>query len=106
MVVEAYTAAEIVCRKVLMHVAVDKGAPENQSFAAYLTYLETQGFITAPMRSWTQRIRLHGNESTHDLPAPDEQRAKDTISFTAELLRIVYEMPYMEGRYAPPTSSR
>lgn len=37
MEVNAYTAAELICRKILMHVAADKGADEGKSFAAYLT---------------------------------------------------------------------
>ena len=30
----AYTAAELLCRKILMHVAVEKGAKEGESFGA------------------------------------------------------------------------
>jgi hypothetical protein len=41
MSVVAYTSAELICRKVLMQVAVEKGAREGDSFANYLSYLES-----------------------------------------------------------------
>jgi hypothetical protein len=40
MAVQAFTAAELICRKILMHVAVEKGAKAGESFTAYLTHLE------------------------------------------------------------------
>jgi hypothetical protein len=46
MSVNAFTACELICRKILMHVAVDKGAKEGESFAAYIDYLESKEYIT------------------------------------------------------------
>lgn len=97
--VGAYTASDLVCRKILMHVAVDKGAREGEPFASYLEYLETQGYVTPPMRSWVGMIRTHGNEAAHLLEEPDRARAESTLMFTAELLRIIYEMQHMAARY-------
>lgn len=102
MEVNAYTAAELICRKILMHVAVDKGAKEGDSFAAYLTYLEAQGYVTPPMKGWVNLIRQHGNKSTHKLEAPEKNRAESTVMFTAELLRLTYEMEYMANKFSPP----
>lgn len=98
----AYTAAELVCRKILMHVAADKGAPEGEPFAAYLTYLEKQGYVTPPMKGWVDLIRKHGNEATHRLAKTDRTRAESTVMLTAELLRLVYEMEHMSQKYASP----
>src|SRR2546427_844593 len=56
----AYVAAETVCRKILMHVAVDKDAKEGLKFAAYLAHLEAAGYITPPMKPWVGLIRDHG----------------------------------------------
>jgi Domain of unknown function (DUF4145) len=98
--VRAYTAAELVCRKILMHIAVDKGAKEGQKFAAYLTYLESAGYVTPPMKGWVELIRKHGNVATHELPSTNRQRAASTVMFTAELLRLVYEMEHMAQQYA------
>jgi DNA-directed RNA polymerase subunit RPC12/RpoP len=98
--VGAYTAAEVMCRKILMHIAVDKGAKEGQKFAAYLTYLESAGYVTPPMKAWVELIRRHGNVAAHDLPSTNRQRAESTVMFTAELLRLVYEMEYMAQQYS------
>jgi len=92
MSVNAHTAAELLCRKVLMYVAADKGAAEGLTFVAYLNHLESAGFITPPMKPWVDLIRQHGNQATHSLAAPDQKRAEGTVMFTAELLRLVYEM--------------
>jgi len=101
MAAQAFTAAELLCRKILMHIAVEKGAAAGEKFAAYLTYLEQTGYITPPMKPWVDLIRKHGNLATHELPPSDRQRAESTVMFTAELLRLVYEMEYLAQRYTP-----
>lgn len=100
MSVQAYTSSELICRKILMHVAVDKGAAEGQTFTSYIDYIEAQGYITPPMKSWVDLIRKHGNEATHRLTPANKDRAEGTIMFTAELLRLVYEMDAMAKKYA------
>ncbi|WP_299775525.1 DUF4145 domain-containing protein [uncultured Pseudoteredinibacter sp.] len=99
MEVNAFTAAELICRKILMHVAADKGAKEGESFAFYLDYLEQQGYVTPPMKGWVDLIRQHGNKSTHKLDSPEKERAQSTVMFTAELLRLVYEMEFMANQF-------
>jgi len=99
MEVNAYTAAELLCRKILMHVAVEKGAKEGESFASYLSYLENNGYVTPPMKTWVDLIRQHGNKATHKLEAPEKERAQSTVMFTAELLRLTYEMEYLANKY-------
>lgn len=99
MSVDAFTSCELICRKILMHVAVEKGAKEGESFTNYLSYLEGQGFITPPMKGWVDLIRQHGNKATHLLENPDKKRAESTIMFTAELLRLIYEMEHISKQY-------
>ncbi|HET7386781.1 MAG TPA: DUF4145 domain-containing protein [Nocardioidaceae bacterium] len=100
--VHAYTAGELMCRKILMHVAVDKGAAEGDTFASYLDYLQTQGYITPPMKPWADVIRQHGNHATHKIPAADQSRALGTLAFTTQLLRMIYEMDHKVARYLTP----
>lgn len=97
--VDAYGACELVCRKILMCVAVEKGAKEGESFSSYLTYLGEKGFITDAMMGWVEIIKKNGNKATHKIEKVDKGRAESTIMFTAELLRIVYEMEFMAKRY-------
>ncbi len=99
----AFTAVELVCRKILMHVACDKGAKEGQTFASYLDNLETQGYVTPAMRDWVKLIKNHGNDSTHKLASPDRDRAAGTLLFTVQLLRTVYEMSHIAGKFTNPT---
>jgi hypothetical protein len=99
MEVSAYTAAELICRKILMHVAVEKGASEGESFVSYLSYLENNGYVTPPMKTWVDLIRQHGNRATHKLETPEKERAQSTVMFTAELLRLIYEMEYLAKQY-------
>jgi len=99
MVVDAYGACELVCRKILMCVAVEKGAKEGEPFSSYLTYLGERGFITDAMMGWVEIIRENGNKATHKIEKVAKERAESTIMFTAELLRIVYEMEFMAKKY-------
>lgn len=99
----AYTSCELICRKILMHVAVEKGADEGGSFAGYITHLENKGYVTPPMKRWVDLIREHGNRAAHVIENPSRERAESTIMFTAELLRLIYEMAHMSSKYAPET---
>ena len=97
--INAFTACELVCRKILMHVGVDKGAETGQSFISYLDYLEEKGYITPIIKDWADLIREIGNQSTHELIPPDENRTKATLMFTMELLRIIYEMQHVASKF-------
>ncbi|MGI0019029.1 MAG: DUF4145 domain-containing protein [Nitrososphaera sp.] len=101
---KAYAACEQVCRKILMYVGVEKGERECDTFENYLTHLENEGYVTKPMKSWVEQIRKNGNKATHKLDNPGETRAKSTLMFTAELLRLIYEMDYVSKHYGgtPP----
>jgi Domain of unknown function (DUF4145) len=93
MSVNAFTVAAMACRKVLMNVAVEEGAKENESFAAYVNWLADEGFVPAKGRSWVDRIRENGNEANHEIPDIDRTDAEDVLSFTEMLLKVNYEMP-------------
>lgn len=93
MSVNAYTAAVMACRKVLMNVAVAEGAPTGKRFADYVKWLGDQGFVPAKGRSWVDRIRKKGNEANHEIPDVERADAEDIITFTEMLLKVNYEMP-------------
>jgi hypothetical protein len=102
--INAHTACEQMCRKILMHVAVEKGAEEGEKFEIYVDYLAKAGYVTPPMKGWVDLIRKNGNKSTHKLHAPDPVRAESTLVFTAELLKLVYEMEHLSKKYAPTSN--
>jgi hypothetical protein len=91
--VGASHAAVMVCRKILMHVAVLKGAPENQSFVQYVDYLVDSNFVPPNTREWVDEIRQVGNDANHEISViqPDEARA--VLEFVSMLLKLLYEYP-------------
>jgi hypothetical protein len=95
MEIKAFTAVELVCRKILMHVAAEKGAEEGKPFVHYVSFLEQAGYVAPEMRKWVDLIRQHGNVAAHELESPDEHRAGSTFMFTVGLLRLVFEMEFL-----------
>ena len=90
--IAAYTSAELMCRKILMHVAVDvvKSAP-GESFVHYVDALDAAGYITTGMKKTVDKVRSRGNIATHDLPASTEEESLMTMAITEHLLRGIYE---------------
>ncbi|MBL9005901.1 MAG: DUF4145 domain-containing protein [Myxococcales bacterium] len=91
--VGAHTAAVMICRKILMHVAVEKGADKNKNFVYYVNYLDEKRYITPDSRPWIDMIREVANEATHEILIINSESANMIITFTDMLLRLVYEFP-------------
>jgi hypothetical protein len=93
MAVHSYTAAVLICRKLLMNIAVSQKAKENQAFIHYVDYLASQGYVPPNGRTWVDRIRTKGNEATHEIKLMSQPDAEELLSFTEMLLKFVYEFP-------------
>jgi hypothetical protein len=91
--VYAYTCAVLACRKLLMNIAVDKGAEVGLSFMDFVEFLNSKGFIPPNGKPWVEYIRKKGNEANHEIAPMGKKDAEDLINFTEMLLRIVYEFP-------------
>lgn len=89
----SYTAVVLCCRKILMHIAVEKGAPEGHNFIEYVEYLSTMNYIPPDAKGWVDHIRTKGNEANHEIMLMEEEDAKDLLSFIQMLLKIIYEFP-------------
>ena len=104
MAVSSYTAAVLVCRKILMNVAVDLRAEQNKSFIQYVQYLADNNYVPPNARGWVDHIRKKGNEANHEILLMSKTDAEELIGLTEMLLKIIYEFP---GRVpvasAPPT---
>lgn len=94
--VNAFTAVVLLCRKILMHIAVERGADENKNFVYYVDYLKEHNLITATSRDWVDKIRQVGNNANHELVQEDSEEAKRILTFTSMLLMTTYEYPAME----------
>jgi hypothetical protein len=76
-----------------MHIAVDAGAPENQSFLDYVNALAAKGFIPPQGKDWVDYIRTRGNEANHEILLMGQDDSKALVSFVEMLLRFIYELP-------------
>lgn len=91
--VGAWTASELVCRKILMHVAVDQcGAKEGDSFWKYVDALDEARFFPASLKPVIDGIRQRGNTATHELAQSTETEARKTLDITHHVLRTIYEL--------------
>jgi Domain of unknown function (DUF4145) len=107
----AYTAAEIMCRKILMHLAVDmSGSAPGKSFVQYIDDLEAGNYIMAGLKPVVDQIRSRGNKANHELPASTQQESISTMTITQHLLSGIYELPTLAGSPAsagaPPATTQ
>ncbi len=93
MKVNAYTAAALCCRKLLMNVAVAKNAKKDLNFADYVDFFYKEGLIPKDSKEWVDHIRDKGNEATHEIPNTSREDAEDLITFSEMLLKIIFEFP-------------
>lgn len=56
----ANTASVICSRKLLVNIAVSKGAKEGLKFIDYIEYLSDKGFISPDGKEWVDHIRKKG----------------------------------------------
>jgi hypothetical protein len=91
--VNAFTSAVLTCRKLLMHLAVEKGAPEGRSFLQYVEYLSDKNYVPPDGKGWVGYIRTKGNEANHEIRIMSLEEASDLITFSEMLLKFVYEFP-------------
>lgn len=91
----AFNATVMICRKILMNLAVQHGAAENKNFLHYVDYLTEKGFVPPQGRAWVDAIRLKGNEATHEIELMTSKDAQLVLHFTEALLRFNYEMPHI-----------
>lgn len=92
---ECYHSVIMVSRTLLMYIAVDKGADAGKTFAEYINYLETNGFIGSQNKAWVDKIRKIGNKYTHEMGMATQEDADKVIVFIKQLLGNLYEMPHL-----------
>ena len=101
-----YTAAVLCCRKLLMHLAVAKGAKENDSFKSYVEYLANNNHVPPACKLWVEQIKDVGNEANHEIKMMKKEDAEHLVSFCEMLLKIFYEFPAVaQARKAPQATA-
>lgn len=99
--VSSFTASVLAFRKILMHVAVDKGAQQGQNFLQYVEHLANNGYVPPDGRGWVDHIRQRGNEANHEIVIMSQEQTLQLLSFVEMLLKFVYEFP---ARITPTSS--
>lgn len=89
----AFTGTTLLCRKLLMHIAVDLGAKENESFAVYVKFFDEQHFISPRSHGWVDEIRKIGNKANHKLDMNTKEEAEKDLIFCEMILKSNYEYP-------------
>lgn len=89
----AFTAAVLCCRKLLMNIAISKGAAKDKKFIEYVEFLSEKGFIPPDGKEWVDHIRKKGNEATHEIAIMKKEDAEELLSFVEMLLKFIYEFP-------------
>jgi hypothetical protein len=97
--VNSSTAAILTCRKILMHIAVEKGASTGKSFLEYVEFLAQQNYVPPNGKGWVDYIRKKGNEANHEIKVMSSEDAADLITFLEMLLKFIYEFP---AKVQPP----
>lgn len=90
---ESFTAAAMCCRKLLMNIAVSKGAKKNLSFAEYVGYLCDNHYVPIGAKGWVDHIRDKGNEANHEIEITSKEDAIKLMKFTESLLVNIFELP-------------
>jgi hypothetical protein len=104
--VTAYTAAVLCCRKLLMHIAVVKGAPAGESFVSYVEYLAAKNYVPPDAKGWVDHIRTKGNEANHEISIMGKEDAEDLLAFCEMLLKVIFEFPALAKRKGPAGSAK
>lgn len=102
---QAFTATVLLCRKLLMHIAVERGAEPNKTFLSYVEYLSSHGYVPPDGKEWVDHIREKGNEANHEIKAMSFQDAEGLLMFSEFLLKFMYEFPSKVSRMKTGSSS-
>lgn len=91
--VNAYTASAMACRKILMNIAVSKGAKENLKFVQYVKFLSDNNFVPPDGKGWVDHIKNKGNDANHKIEIVSKEDGEELLYFTEMLLTFIYAVP-------------
>ena len=90
---KCYTSSQMIARTLLMHIAVEQGAKDGETFAKYIDYLDSNGFIPPNGKQWVDFIRKSGNVANHEIVIKEKEETEKVITFLSSLLLFIYELP-------------
>ena len=93
LVIGAWTATNMLARKLLMNVAVDKGAEQNKVFSYYVDWMGNSEWNTTGLKLGLARIKNKGNEANHEIKEVSKEDVEEIFELLTMFLRLVYEFP-------------
>jgi hypothetical protein len=92
--VNAYAGVVLLCRTLLMHLAVDRaGARLGADFTTCVNALDSGGWVAPNGRPWLEAVRVAGNKAAHRADPITKEEAETIMHFVEQLLRTLYELP-------------
>lgn len=91
MSVNAFTSKVLLSRKILMHLAVERGAKVGESFIFYVEYLAEKGYVPPDGKLWVDHIRINGNDANHEIKVFTKEEGELLLTFLEMLLKFIYE---------------
>jgi hypothetical protein len=98
----APTAAALLFRTLLMHVACHLDAPPGKAFVDYVDFLEAGHHVPSSGKTWLDHVRKQGNVATHQLVPISDADARELLTFIDMLLRLVFDFPARVPNRLPP----
>lgn len=87
-----YTAAQLLGRKLIMHLAVDVAeAKEGETFVQYIDHLKNAGYVPPNEKAWIDYIKKLGNEKNHEIKIGTVEESSKILKFIEVLLIFIYE---------------
>ena len=85
----------MICRKILMNIAVNKGSTHGKNFLEYVEFLDQEGYLPPGGKGWVDYVRKRGNEANHEIQLMKAEDAQGLINFVELLLKFIYQFPKM-----------
>ena len=88
----AASCAVLMFRKMLMHIAVEKGAAKGLRFVQYCDYLIDENVVATPQHVILTRIKDAGNLENHAIRRAAGEEAEDLLALMTHLINGIYFM--------------
>ena len=90
----APTAAVMMCRKLLIYIAVQEGAEKDwDGYERYVDFLKKEGHVPPKAHKMTDFVRKIGNSANHQLKPINAKDAEALLNFIGTLLIFIYAFP-------------
>lgn len=89
----AYTAASMVCRKVLMACACEEGEADGKSFLEYVDFISGKVLTFPKAKTAIDKIRGIGNDANHEIAFVSRGDATTSLRIVKYMLDTIYSLP-------------